>query len=338
MTMPPSSHPVLTAMSSEGHALPVLDVTNPAFAPGLDVARIPDEMARYISEEKARRKAPIWVTRIIFWIVGRRSPLLRAVSGAREFLPGLTTYLLKLGPNHLVKPFDGPVDKAVANSLPARSTRVRMENVARLLATALAPQLAQQPDAPLALINIAGGPAMDSINALLLLRQDHAALLEGRSVTLYILDIDAGGPGFATAALAALRAEGAPLAGVDARVEHRVYDWTQTGPLSELLAGLRAGGAVIAVSSEGGLFEYGDDQAIKTNLGSLQAGLAPGSAVVGSVTSDNEATRLLNSSGVRFGTIPRGLAAFRALAEEAGFDLEESLPAAMSDEVWLSRR
>jgi hypothetical protein len=44
-----------------------------------------------------------------------------------------------------------------------------MQQIARLLAEALLAPLADAPDAPLHLVNIAGGPALDSINALIML-------------------------------------------------------------------------------------------------------------------------------------------------------------------------
>ena len=69
--------------------------------------------------------------------------------------------------------------------------------------------------------------------------------------------------------LQALAAPGGPLAGLDVAFQHHPYDWNDTAPLARLLAGLTARGAIIAASSEGGLFEYGTDDAVVANLTAL---------------------------------------------------------------------
>ena len=56
---------------------------------------------------------------------------------------------------------------------------------------------------------------------------------------------------------------------------HNAYDWNDPAPLVRLLAGLTGRGGIIAASSEGGLFEYGTDDAVIANLAALgRAGVA----------------------------------------------------------------
>src|SRR5262249_55092524 len=144
---------------------------------------------------------------------------------------------------------------------------------------------ADAPDAPLHLVNIAGGPALDSINALIMLARAPATLIH-RPITIHVLDAQEDGPTFGARALLALAAPGAPLHGLDVQFQHQAYDWNQTAPLARLLADLAACGAVIAASSEGGLFEYGTDDAIVANLTALARAGVP--IVAGSVTSSSE--------------------------------------------------
>ena len=148
-----------------------------------------------------------------------------------------------------------------------------------------------------------------------------------------MLDQDDAGPFFGANALAALMAEGAPLAGLDVAFRHRHYDWNETASLAALLRDLNASGAVVAASSEGGLFEYGSDDAIVANLTALR--VANVRVVAGSVTSADQAHRR-NVAVSRFKLHPRGLDGFRPLAERGGWRIARSEPAKVSDQVLLA--
>ena len=102
-----------------------------------------------------------------------------------------------------------------------------MRDVARLLADGLAPALAAQPGAPVHLLNIGGGPATDSLNALILLQKEQPQQLAGRQIVIHVLDLDATGPHFGARALDALLAAGAPLHGMMAAFQHIPYDLDQ---------------------------------------------------------------------------------------------------------------
>src|ERR1700749_1013748 len=121
-----------------------------------------------------------------------------------------------------------------------------MQQIAKLLAEALREPLKRDAAAPLHLINIAGGPALDSINALIVLNRSDAGLLK-RPIVIDVLDSQTEGPTFGANALKALQADGGPLHELDIPFTHRPYDWDDTAVLRSLLGEL--GGAVTAASS-----------------------------------------------------------------------------------------
>jgi hypothetical protein len=208
--------------------------------------------------------------------------------------------------------------------------RLRTQQVARLTADGLAAQLAAAPGMPLHLINIGGGPAVDSMNTLILLNKRDESLLR-HPIVIHVLDLDDAGPFFGNTALVAHKAGSGPLAGRDIAFDHRPYDWDNSDLLKQLVGGLTAAGAIIAASSEGGLFEYGSDEAIVANLLALRAGAQ---LVAGSVTTADELRRrAINES--RFKLIPRGLEGFAPLAARCGFRIAQAESAQLSDQVLL---
>jgi hypothetical protein len=257
--------------------------------------------------------------------------MVRAIfSSDASFLDGLTTYVMKLGADNLPPPYVSPMDRRAAASPHLTLLRLRTQQVARLIADGLASELAAT-TAPLHLINIAGGPAIDSLNALILLNRRDGKLLR-RPITIHVLDLDEAGPSFGRNALTALMANGAPLAGLDIAFDRRSYDWNEPALLEALLRELGADGAIIAASSEGGLFEYGSDEAIVANLKALRAGGAR--LIAGSVTNNDEAQRRRITAS-RFKLIPRGLAGFAPLAERAGFAIARAETAQLSEQILL---
>ncbi len=322
--------PLLRAKTRAGIMLPVIDVTDPRFAVPDDADSRACLFAQTIEEDDQQRRLPSFVMRFLLRRAARRSLILRALFGGdASFLDGITTYVMKLGADNLPPPYDSPMDKRVAASARLKLLRLRTQQVARLLADGLADVLARTPGAPLALVNIAGGPAIDSMNALILLRRRDAALLQ-RQISIHVLDQDDAGPFFGNNALAALTAEGAPLTGLDIAFKHRHYDWNAPAMLETLLR--ECDGAIVGASSEGGLFEYGSDDAIIANLKALRAGNVR--AVTGSVTSDDERHRH-RLTATRFKLIPRGLAGFAPLAARGGFRIARSESAQLSEQVLL---
>ncbi len=317
--------------------LPVIDVTHPAFAVTLTEAEIDAEVARFLTRPQPFAKLPPFLRRAIFGLLLRKSLLAQGIRKSEgAFLPGLSTYLLKLGPDNLGDAYATPIDRRIAASIQALSVRLRLQDMATLLSETLAPRLGAETGRPLRLLNIAGGPAMDSLNALILLRRDHPAALAGRRVSVDVLDQDTDGPTFGARALGALTAPGGPLEGLDAKLLPVRSNWSDTGPLRELLRGIRAEGAVAVGSSEGGLFEYGSDDEIGATLACLRDEAPPDFAMVGSVTRDDEPSRRLRQ-GTLHAIRPRGLEVFRPLAARSGWRIARAIGRPLSDQVVLER-
>ena len=329
------SRTVVFATTADGLRLPVIDVTHPAFGVPDDPASLAARRDAFLAWDRRNRRMPTIVTRLLMRLAARRSLLLRKILASdNEYLDSVTTYMLKLGADHLPPGFDGPVDRKVAAAPHMALVRLRMQQIARLLAEALLAPLADAPDAPLHLVNIAGGPALDSINALIMLARAHAKLVH-RPIAIHVFDAQQDGPTFGARALLALTAPEGPLHGLEVQFQHHAYDWNDTAPLARLLAGLAADGAVIAASSEGGLFEYGTDDAVVANLTALARAGVP--IVAGSVTSSSELRkRMIAQAGFRL--FPRGLEGFAPLAERSGYAIAESHTAVMSEQVLLRPR
>jgi hypothetical protein len=326
---------VCYALTAQNVKIPVVDVTHPTFA----VADDPETIAslRQSAEGMRRRgsRLPRFLLRYLMRAGAKRSLLVRAMIAptADSVLPGMSTYLMKLGPDNLVPPYDTPGDRRFAGYPGILGIRIRLQQTARLLAQALEAELTERAGMPLCLLNIGGGSAIDSLNALILLRRAAPPLLQ-RKVVIHILDPDAHGPLFAGRALAALSAPAAPLVGLDAQVVHTAYNWNDAAPLQELVRNLTAEGWLLAASSEGALFEYGSDAAVVANLRALHGGGNGARIVAGSVTRGDEMTR----ESLRFAPfklIPRGVEVFSNLIKGSGFcvaRVEESLS---SDQVLL---
>lgn len=323
---------IVFATTADGVRLPVIDVTHPAFALADDPASVAARRDAFLAWDRRNRRMPVIVTRLLMRLAARRSPLLRKIFASdNEYLDSISTYMLKLGADHLPPGFDGPIDRKVAAAPHMALVRLRMQQIARLLAEALLAPLAEAPDAPLHLVNIAGGPALDSINALIMLARAHATLIH-RPIAIHVFDAHKDGPAFGARALVALTASGAPLHGIEVQFQHDAYDWNDTAPLARLLAGLAGHGTITAASSEGGLFEYGTDDAIVANLTALARAGVP--VVAGSVTSSSEVRKRLIGQA-RFRLFARGLKGFAPLAERSGYAIAESRTVVMSEQVLL---
>jgi hypothetical protein len=326
---------VVYATTADGLRLPVIDVTHPAFAIADDPASLAARREAFLAWDRRNRRIPTVVSRLLMRLAARRSRLIRRiVAPDRDYLDSITTYILKLGADHLPPGFDTPVDRRLAAAPHVTLVRLRMQQIARLLAESLVAPLAGAPDAPLHLVNIAGGPALDSINALIMLARTHATLLH-RPIAIHVLDAHEDGPAFGARALLALAAPGGPLHGLAIQFAHHAYDWNDPVPLAHLLAGLAARGAIIAVSSEGGLFEYGTDDAVVANLAALARAGVP--IVAGSVTSASDVRRRMMAQ-TRFRFFARGLEGFAPLAARGGYAIAASRTAVVSEQVLLRPR
>lgn len=326
------------ASTNDGLVLPIVDVTHPAFEVRLTEPELAALTDQYVREAEGRQQqvTPELVEAL------KRSRLGRGLMAASNgILGGIDTYLLKVGPENL-GPEAHPLDRAIAASFPALMTRLRLQEVAHLLADGLRGALAARDSAqtgacaPILFVNVGGGAGADSWNALMLLRTAHPELVANRTAAIAILDVDVAGASFGASAVEALQRPGAPLSSMTVRLQQTTYDWSDARRLSEILGSLPAD-SVCAVSSEGALFEYGTDQQIVENLRELRAATPAVLAIVGTVTRDSAATRASRAS-TRVTTIPRSIEVFRNLASEAGWLVDSAVERPFSYNVRLVPR
>jgi len=329
-----SKSDLVYATTDDGLRLPVIDITRPEFALPDDAASIAALDAAVREAERRNALIPGFVMRFMMQSAARRSRLLADIMEPdATYLAGLTTYIMKLGVENLPPPFTTDIDRRLVSAPPVTAMRLRLQQVVKLMADGLEPLLAANSAAPLVLINIGGGPAIDSLDALILLRRRNAALL-ARPIAIRVLDIDAAGPRFGAAALAALSAQDQPLVGLDITFTHEHYDWNKRALLGDLVYRATAQGGILAGSSEGALFEYGSDDAVVANLLTLRHGGRGAKLVAGSVTSA-DALHRQSVANTRFKLVPRGLEGFRPLAERGGFRIARSETASLGDQVLL---
>jgi hypothetical protein len=207
--------------------------------------------------------------------------------------------------------------------------------MAETLAAGLRPLLEAQPGRPLFLINIAGGPSMDSLNALILLYKEKPSLFTERSVQIHILDLEIDGPRFAAEALAALQRQGGPLHGLKALVQVLTYNWRNPVPMGELLKALPPD-ALVAASSEGGLFDYGHDQAVLANLRTLRACSPADTFMAASISRPDDAAGMYRSAPIA-NLVLRSLEDLGNLAAQAGWTITGSRSRPMNFVVGLKR-
>lgn len=325
MSSPSPAAGLYYATDADGGRLPIVDVTHPAFAVRLTDAELAARMAEHREQERRRARVPRWLQKLLFrFFVGRSYFGRRLMQASGGYLDAMSTYRFKLGPDHLDPSWALPFDRKIAASLPALCMRLRLQDMAELLADDLGARLAAAPARPLYFLNIAGGPCMDSINALLLLQRRAPELLRARSVRIEVFDQESAGPTFAARVLETLQAPGAPLRGLDVALLHTSFRWNDTTHLADELARWPHD-IVAAVSSEGGLFDYGTDEEIAANLAVLRDRLPADTSVSGSLTQPKPADVPV-PVGPQFAIRERDLASLREVARRVGWEVAQSRP------------
>lgn len=320
------------AVTSDGVELPVVDVTHRAFAVSVSESEQQALIRKFLADPQPFALLPKFIRNRLLQFFLRGSVLSKGIRASEgSFMSGMDTYLLKLGPD-MLGAHATPIDRRIAGSLPSLSVRLRLQDVAQLMADVLRVSLSCQPRRPLHFINIAGGPAIDALNALILIKKNDPVALTERPVRIDVLDLDEAGPKFGEAALSALSGHEAPLQGTQIAFRHIRYDWSNPADLRSVLEEARARNSIVIGSSEGGLFEYGTDEQIQGNLEALRGSLE---CFIGSVTrADEPMQRLKEMSSAA--TRPRGLAVFRELARGAGWEVARFVERPLSDQVVLT--
>src|SRR4051812_12247332 len=102
---------IVYATTADGLRLPVIDVTHSAFAVADDPASLAARRDAFLAWDRRNRRMPTVIARLLMWLAVPRSRLLRRiVASDNEYLDSITTYMLKLGADHLPPGFDGSVD------------------------------------------------------------------------------------------------------------------------------------------------------------------------------------------------------------------------------------
>ena len=326
---------VCYAVTDDGRELPIIDVTHPAFRLDPTPEEI-DRRARQFQRTMERmERNPRFLKKAIWRSMSRRSRLAAGLTRAEGgVLDNMTTYIMKLGPANLPPGYATRMDRQMAETLSPFCARLRLQYLAHLIADGLASGLEARPGAALHLVDIAGGTASDSLNALIVLKKERPGLLAGRALHIHVLDPDIAGPSFGRRALAALTAPDGPLAGMEPAWEHLPYDWAKTEPLENLLN--RTGpDAIVSASSEGGLLEYGSEPDIRANFAVLSRHASVGQ-MCGTVLNKNELSRLAHAS-IGLASFARSREALIALAEDAGWRLDAKRESPFNSTVRLKR-
>ncbi|MBV8836310.1 MAG: hypothetical protein JO000_07215, partial [Alphaproteobacteria bacterium] len=188
-----SSDSLVFARTRGGLTLPVIDLSRPPYAEPDDPASIERLRVTFLEWLRKQQRGPRFIMKLLMRLAARRSRLARILfTSDQSYLDSITTYLLKLRPEHLPEGFNSRIDRRIVDTPHAPLLLLRMQQIAKLMATALQQALGGRPAAPLHLINIAGGPALDSINALIFLARQHAELLR-RPIAIDVLDAQAEG-------------------------------------------------------------------------------------------------------------------------------------------------
>jgi hypothetical protein len=256
--------------TSNGIELPVLDIAHPYFVSCTDEETL-KKLLPYVeknAEKNAEKfnKLPAFIKRFFINHSFAMAELLQ-VERQNEFASGITTIMMKLGPKLIGKGKKRFLDRQMNKGFGALLIRMRARDISKCQAEALMPLLIKSHGKDLCFINIAGGAASDSINALFLIQNMDSAILKDRKIEINVLDIDTFGPSFAESSITALKAPGGRFNDLNISFRHIHYDWNSTEKLKELLAERKEWLQIC--SSEGGLFEYCSDDVIMQNLNIL---------------------------------------------------------------------
>ena len=275
------------AFTLNGVELPVLDITHPLFRSAINEEKLNEMLKKSAktADKTAERfnKIPLFIKKFLTKRSFIMSELLQE-NGDRQFLTGLSTLMLKLGPGLIGKGRKRFLDRLSSGGIGGIVLRMRVRAISNYIAQPMIPLLTKSPEKNICMINIAGGAASDSINALFLILAEHPAILSNRIIEIHVLDPDNYGPAFADRCIAALKAPGNRFCDLNITFNHIDYDWNNTEKLKELLSERK--NWIQLCSSEGGLFEYCSDEVIIQNLNTLSVHSADDIIIAGSLVHD----------------------------------------------------
>jgi hypothetical protein len=275
------------AFTENGIELPVLDITHPFFLRSINEEKL-DEMLNEIKQKGEERaesfnKIPAFIMNFI----AKRSYIMAGFmlkDTEDTFLSGMSTLMMKFGPELIGKGRRKYFERLGSKAFGAILLRMRVRDVCKLHADTLETQLIKEKDKNLCFINIAGGAACDSINALITVLKKDPSLLKNREIEINVFDIDRFGPSFARNCVESLKSSDNYFSGLNISFNHIYYNWNDTLGLKDFL--IKRKEWLIIASSEGGLFEYASDEDIISNLNILYDNSSKNMKIVGSAIRD----------------------------------------------------
>lgn len=275
------------AFTMDGIELPVLDITNPLFISSIDEDKLERMIAEIAPEARKRAESFKKIPQFIKRYLSRRSYIMAGMlemESGSDYVSGLSTMMMKLGPGLIGKGRGKFLDRVGSGASGAVMLRMRTRDLSEFLASSIKNSLKLHPGKDLCLINIGGGTATDSLNALILIQKSEPELLSGLKIELNILDIDNYGPNFAIRCTEELISGRGVLKGIDLSCRHINYNWKDVSGLEALMMSRK--GWITLCSSEGGLFEYADEEDIMNNLRVIISNSVNRPALSGSLIKD----------------------------------------------------
>ena len=317
------------AYTLDGVELPVLDVTHPLFISSIDELKL-QKMISEIGNEAAERAKKFYNLPAFFKkYLAKRSYIMAGfmeMDSGNTYVSGLSTMMMKLGPGLIGKGRKKFLDRLGSKASGSMIVRMRARDMATLLAESVISSIKRNPGKDLCMFNIGGGTATDSINSLIIVHRTEPLLLRNIKIEINILDIDDFGPWFASQSAQALTSEGGVLNGIELECRYYKYDWKDTALLSTLVKEKKE--CIQAYSSEGGLFEYGEEKHILDNLRSISENNQKETFITGSVLKDPLTIDPIIMATLSMTSItPKlyGIEVLSKLASESGWKVENKV-------------
>jgi hypothetical protein len=270
------------AYTLHGIELPALDITHPLFIASIDEIKLKEMLRK--TEESADKTADKFNSMPGFLkkFLSNRSFIMAElfrIDGDGAFLTGISTLMLKLGPELIGKGRKRFLDRLSSRGIGGIVLRMRVRDISNCVAGAIIPLLSEHPAKDLCFINIAGGAASDTLNSIFLVQETKPDLLKNRKIEINVLDIDTAGPAFAERCIADGR-----LRDLNISFRHIYFNWNKTEILKDLLSERKEWLQIC--TSEGGLFEYCNDDIIINNLNTIYSNSNADIIVGGSLMHD----------------------------------------------------
>ncbi len=130
------------------------------------------------------------------------------------------------------------------------------------------------------------------------------------------------GPDFASKALKSLQEPGSALSGLKAEILIKKHNRSNTEQLGQYLKENIKTEAIIAISSEGGLFDYCSDDLLFSNLKEIYSSTPDNVLLAGTLSRQDDIGKRFNT--VSNATIDRNIEEFDFLVNKCGWSIDKS--------------